>query len=372
MYWQLILLCVFTAPLMASGDEVALRYHESLPAIDRQKALVAIQCLRAGREKLVTGVYLATGRTARRVGEEEAYSGELEWTSVFDYGAQCLFFSRKEPLIVVEDETGNGSTTTTWEVLDARSILRPDVVYDWNAFVSTQVQIRSPGEGPVPLSKPIDIRSVGLTTSNVLALREGLDAVLAGFGYLELTSVEESPQEVRLTFAIDRGPLVVERLLVLNKSLDFAPTRYIISHVRKVDGSDTVSRRSISDCDCMWDRINHVVVPTSMVARQSIADGASLTYDVGFSWESVNTPVPDTRFAPEALEPGYAKVVDFRQATPTQVGMIRTTPAPLPGGRLQQIGWPTRILIGVHILAFVLIVIHLCRRHFRRSGGTSK
>lgn len=355
-----------------------LRFHSDLSKSDRQIGSIALESLRASREKLITGSYVATGRTVRTEGDVERYSGEVEWKSTFDYSTDHLLFFRREPTLLTADEDGSGqSLTTRWEVLDARSIFRPDVMYDWNDLISTQVGIYSRDPDRIPLSAPIDIQLLGLSTLPELSHSRGLNDVLNGFGYLELVDVQEDQQTVELTFAADaEGLFTVERILVLNKTMDYVPVSYVIQHRRPPsETSSTESLVIVYSSECTWEKSGNLYVPESAILSNQVAEGAEMIYQMAFSWATVNEPVAADRFEIDQLQlGGFAKVYDFRGPTPTHVKDLR---APIvsrsgkPNGTGEHRGDWTLILLNAIVL-LVLVATWAVRQQAARRSYTDQ
>lgn len=372
-------LIVMMLAVTCSCSAGELRFHSDLGESDRQIGSIAFESVRASRERLITGSYVATGRTVRTEGDVERYSGEVEWKSTFDYSTDHLLFFRREPTLLTADEDGSGrSLTTRWGVLDARTIFRPDVMYDWNDLISTQVGIYSRDPDRIPLSAPVDIQLLGLGTLPELSHSRGLNDVLNGFGYLELVDVQEDQRIVKLTFAVDaEGLFTVERVLVLDKTMDYVPVSYVIQHRRPPsDTSNTETLVVVYNTECTWKKSANVYVPDSAILSNQVAEGAEIIYQMAFSWATVNEPVAADRFEIDQLQlGGFAKVYDFRGPTPTQVMDLRPPVVSRSGktnGAIEQRGGWILILLNAIVLLVLIVTWTVRQRATRRSRSAQK
>jgi hypothetical protein len=143
----------------------------------------------------------------------------------------------------------------------------------------------------------------------------------------------------------------VRLYLTVDVDNGFTPTRYFADAVIKPTPNSPEGIESYYDATCTWEQHDQVWVP---VHHRQTNPGGVVSDEHRLKWHWVNKPVDEKEFNVDALEvPATAKMIDFRNITPTKMYGEELRPATLS----PETSALSKLLYAAGLLIIVMLVV---------------
>ncbi len=336
--------------------------------------------MRDHRERLQRGVFHANGRKVFVDPDWGQLEEEVSIFCAFDQGKSSIRFDRleREKSVTVRPGIKPGHSGAHWDTTPSggKSLKIGGKVLRWQ--LGGKAAAIGSGES-IPLVHqvhPFDVRTLGLTFWQDLEDGVPLQTYLSVYSKIPNEVVAEGDGVYRLGWTEGGSAATFRRTLWLDETKGFSPIRFEYrpqpAHgmVQKGNGYSIIS-------EVTWTRIAELWVPKTFRIEERFMSKRMRSYELAFTWESVNQSIPDDLFTVEGLGlPAGTRLVDTRLHKPIVVGavgedpFVETVDAPPepPGGH--GFPWPV-FLVGVALLVIVLaLAFQYARFRWLQSPGT--
>jgi hypothetical protein len=311
-------------------------------------------------ESLVSGTFRGVGRVKTPASEGgPEFEGKSSIFSCFDFSRGLQRFDRKDELAQFDFDNGGGVKKF---VLDARAVLTPDRIIDWNTGNVSLIRVRDKAAEPSP-ALPFDIRVFGMAGIPSIERNELVGGLLERYCKTPVTGLHSDPEGVHAISWQLSADVQGTRTIWFDETKGFAPIRMEVSIIEPGGESRVVIKSQVT-----WQLVNGFHVHKS--ASIEMPSERLVAYD--FEWENVNEIVPDERFTEEGLQvTSPLEVIDTRLGVPVVVKTLnfstqdKSTEEHLSRNSLAERSrksyWSTLIIIS-NLVAVGLLFVYLRRR----------
>jgi hypothetical protein len=330
-------------------DEAAALHDDS-----RALAKYILAGLRSEHDSFRSGVFRATGTLVRRASSAKSRTRKIQLFCAFDTDRGVFRFDRHE--LGTPPDNANPDQHCIYIRTRDQSIHSSD---SGPASVTT---IRPPEHKP--LCRPFDARLIGLAMPQELERLSHAQFMNFFDSQQEVAEVDRIGETYRVTWVSGRtGGL--RRTIWFDEGIAFAPIRF---EFRAKEGSGVSN--IMHSMEAKWTRTAGTVVPIEFVSSDPRADEVM---ELTFTWDGVNTPIPENYFTIDglALEDG-AYVADSRLKPAVLVeivGQQERTPPQVPTRTAEpttaQAGQSIWIIAGACAVVGVVVMVWFVRRQTR-------
>lgn len=367
---------------MLSQDSSHFSFSDSVLADARQRALLFLNGMISGRERLLSGEYIAVGRVSGTRSDAPPLNGEVSLYSVFDFQTQRLRFDRRETryvetLLSRKTELGQPPTkATTRKVLlqpiEGRCVVDPERWVDWNDNAPAEVRIYPrTASWAGGIARPFDIRILSLGLLFSMDKQTPFSELMSIYSRQDIINVAMDTDNVCcITWKLGtegRG----RRILWIDQSVGYSPVRLEIHDLGQLDKPPALSTLS-TRASCTWLEKERVWVPTSFVIEGEMETSEPRKYELSFDWMKVNQPVDSGKFSPEGLKiENYARVMDVRGEFPVLVDELNgpsplAPPVTIPDNK--QSSFPFLMInLGIVVIITALVIAWRIKYSFNRQ-----
>jgi hypothetical protein len=319
--------------------------------------------IKHARDKLRSGVFRAWGHLDESARPEYPLEGDIEIFCAFDFDNGFLRFDRLEPMwwAPAASSGAKGASDAAKVVQDGgKFVALPDRCVQWRTR-EKMVWIRRAQEKPTSITRPFDIRVLGLTNW------AGLDF---GVSWQDaLRYIQAPPHDALAETKVYRLVRVDQENgsrfdFFLDGEKGFSPVRL---EQRERPPNSTGDWGEPSEVDeVTWAQKNGLWVPTSFY--QEVRRPVRKRRELRIQWESVNEPVDEALFTWEGLGlPKGTLVVDERLGKPIKVAVVGVRDFPnssnVGGGLWAWLRW---FMVALTVGIIVLGAWFGLRNRFRR------
>jgi hypothetical protein len=328
---------------------------------DAAKAKYLLDGLKDGRDRLVTGIFRATGRWHDdRPAMDMHHEGDVEMYCAFDFAQGFLRFDRSQ---VYPSEL---ATTPDAQRRVTKYARTPEETYNWVG--NPIVEVHPPGWFDPVHGTPFDIKVAGAGGGAEFMLASQFDELHASYLKDPLIAFSDEGNGIRhLTWLCGMGERRnVKRELWLDELHGFTSVHSETRFNKTGNQADWGEPRSSGDAT--WQEVAGVWVPKTWAVTVQKSTGPT-SYELSFEWEAVNETVSSALFTPAGLEPQKGTLVVSNELGK---GIVRETIG-MPGFEHPQSTPPRqasaplrwRIVAGSGVVLFCIAAYLVIRRRAR-------
>ena len=323
--------------------------------VDREEAVFALMAMKDSRERLISGVFRASGRA--QSGDD--YTRALDVYQAFDYSADLYRMDETETVL---GERARREADPRRNVRTEKFARNRDAS---THFLGRQdVEIERPEHRPQPSFTVFDVRTVGIMSWSAFKRGASFADLFPKLLERKITVFSQEANGL-IKIAWEMGESREAQLIVwLDSKRGHSPVRLEL-RVRMNPEDEWSAIKATSEAT--WEEVNGVWVPKTVVLVNHF--NATKTYELAFEWESVNEPVPAKLFTWHGFDlPSHTLILDNRLGTPIQLGHVGDFVAPVESAA-ESTG-RTRIAIVVATLsaAVILLMVFLRWRRGRAKA----
>lgn len=341
-----------------------------------QLAILYVQGMKDGRERLRSGVFRARGRQLDNSPELVDKSGspfenKFEVYCVFDFARDSLRLDWDAPVRSLRSSKGTSSKQSSdvesRAALDAgefdmhnrtdKYVRTPKCSLHWTSNSPHTLFQLSPEDAWKHQPSGLDVRALALLLMADFDAGRGFNDVLHYLAKAEIAEVADDDKGVSHLVWVFGKEKQLQRKLWLDRTKDYAPFRQELRYrVRR--GQTSVWEATPREiCEVTWERKSGVWVPQTFSLSQELAPYQKSRVEMAFEWEAVNKPVDDNLFTSAGLGlPMKAQIISMQLGKPIHLGYV--------GGEDQQPNQPTplptspnsRIRLAVALVSLLLLV----------------